>query len=296
MSRPALAPLPVILLLVFELGNCAQYSLLDLSDKNRRQWLDALHGNRDIAEFLQQQRGFARTEIAGDLFAPNWGAWNGVETNGGKAASVTVNVLDTEFFGQNGHRMWGVAYTVANKPDPNYGDDVFTGRSGLKVYHRRDTFPRAWSVHELVRVADRGENNVKIGAEFDAYRNRKATIVGTAPAIEGCDGAADKVELVEHLSDRITIRADLECTGVAVLSDVWFPGWRARVDHKLTDVLEVNGAMRGVVVLKGQHMITMRYRPVSVYLGAGLSLLGILAGVAVGVLLREHDRPGPAGS
>ena len=58
-----------------------------------------------------------RAEVAQDAFAPNWGAWNGVEMNGDKVASV----LDPEFFG-------------------------LTGASGMKVY-RRDAFPRAWAVH-----------------------------------------------------------------------------------------------------------------------------------------------------
>jgi hypothetical protein len=111
--RPAMTPVPLLLLLVFELGNCGQYNLLDRSDKERRQWLDSLHGNRDIADFLRTQPGHPRVDIADDLFAPNWGQWNAVETNGGKGASVTFNVLESEYFGQNGHRMWGVTHTVA---------------------------------------------------------------------------------------------------------------------------------------------------------------------------------------
>ena len=276
LMRPAITPLPLVLLLVFELGNCAQYSLADTSDRNQMQWLDKLRGNRDIAEYLRQQPGFARTEIGEDLFAPNWGAWNGVEMNGGKLASATLNVMDSEFFGQNGHRMWGLAYLVSNKSDPNYPAEVFTGASGLKVYRRPDAFPRAWSVHEVVAVKSRGESNIKIGADPEAFRHRRATIVGSAPSLENCDGAPDRVELAEHFADRLVIRADLGCKAMVVLSDTYFPGWRARLDHQLTEIHEVNGAMRGIVVPKGSHVITMRYRPVSVYLGAALTLLGVV--------------------
>jgi uncharacterized membrane protein YfhO len=38
--------------------------------------------------------------------------------------------------------------------------------------------------------------------------------------------------------------------------------------------------MRGVAAPRGSHTITMRYRPVSVYLGAALTLLGILGALA----------------
>ena len=46
-------------------------------------------------------------------------------------------------------------------------------------------------------------------------------------------------------------------------------------------IYEVNGAMRGMVVPKGAHTVTMRYRPVSVYLGGALTLLGILIALTV---------------
>jgi Bacterial membrane protein YfhO len=277
--RPAAAPIPLILLLIFELGNYGQISLLDLSDRNRMQWLDKLYGNRDLADYLRRQPGFPRTEIAGDLFAPNWGAWNNLEMRGGKLASVTYNVLDSDFFGLTAFRMWGVAYTVADKPDERYGPEVFTAASGLKLYRRPDAFPRAWAVHELVPVKSLEESNLHISSEPEAYR-RKATITAPAPKLESCSGE-DRVELIEHFADRLTIRADLACTGMVVLSDAFYPGWRARLDHRLTPIHEVNGAMRGVIVPQGSHTITMRYRPMTVYLGAALSLLGILGALAL---------------
>ena len=78
--------------------------------------------------------------------------------HGGMGASVTINVVNSEFFSLMGRRMYGVAYTIAREPPPDAGDVVFTGASGMKVY-RRDAFPRAWAVHELVRVPNAGEGN-----------------------------------------------------------------------------------------------------------------------------------------
>jgi uncharacterized membrane protein YfhO len=68
---------------------------------------------------------------------------------------------------------------------------------------------------------------------------------------------------------------------MVVVSDTFYPGWRARVDRQPAEIFEVNGAMRGVLVPKGTHTVTMRYRPLSVYLGAALSLLGVLGALAL---------------
>jgi uncharacterized membrane protein YfhO len=63
---------------------------------------------------------------------------------------------------------------------------------------------------------------------------------------------------------------------MVVLSDAFYPGWRAWVDRQPVSLFEVDGAMRGVLVPRGSHVITMRYRPVSVIAGAALSICGVL--------------------
>ena len=90
-----------------------------------------------------------------------------------------------------------------------------------------------------------------------------------------------EAEIKELLPDPLVIRARLACTAMIVLSDPYFPGWRARLDHRPAALYEVNGAMRGVVTPAGVHTITMRYRPVSVYMGAALTVAGVLMATAL---------------
>ena len=267
----------LVLLLLLELGNTGQYDFADRADRNQMQWLDKIHANADIGEYLHKQPGFQRAEIAADAFKANWGAYHGVEMHGGQTASVTTNVLESESFALNGRRMWGVAYTIAKDPQPDAGNEVFSGASGMKVF-RRDAFPRAWAVHELVRVPNITEGNILVGQDPESFRH-KAHMMEQPPPVETC-AAPDTVKLVEHGADRLVINAEMACDGMVVLSDAFYPGWRARVDHRIAKIYEVNGAMRGVAVPRGRHTVTMRYRPVSVYLGAALSLLGILGALS----------------
>ena len=277
----------LVLLLLLELGNTGQYNLADRSDRDQMQWLDKIKGNGDIAEYLRKQPGFQRAEVAQGAFAPNWGVLHGVEMHGGMGASVPVNVLESEFFGLTGRRMYGVAYTIAATPQPDAGDEVFAGASGMKVY-RRDAFPRAWAVHELVRVPNIAEGNILVNQDPGSFR-RKAHMEGPPPHVEPC-AAADTVQLIEHAPDRLAIRAEMACDGMVVLSDAFYPGWRARVDHRPAEIHQVDGAMRGVAVPRGTHTVTMRYRPVSVYLGAALTLVGILGALGLGCYGWRPDR------
>jgi hypothetical protein len=253
-ARPATAPALLILLLLFELGNYSQIQLARRDDAGQMTWLTQLKANSDIAEYLRKQPGFPRADVASDAFAPNWGAWHNVEMFGGSSAGVTINVLDSDYFSEGGRKLWGVAYTIAAAPPRTGAQEVFAGASGMKVY-RRDARPRAWAVHAT-----------------------------SCPS-------PDHVELIEHAADRLAIRADLACDGTVVLSDTFYPGWRARVDHQAARVSQVNGAMRGVDVPRGAHVITMRYRPWSVILGAIATLLGSILTFAIVALGRNEPRP-----
>jgi hypothetical protein len=197
-------------------------------------------------------------------------------------ASVTNNVPDSEYFSLTGRRLWGVAYTISAKPVPDAGPEVFAGRSGMRVYQRPDAFPRAWAVHELVRVPDRDAGSRLMVRDLASFHN-KAYVLQEAPAVETC-GAPDRVELVEHRADRLAIRADMACAGMVVVSDTFYPGWRAQVDGQPAAIFEVNGAMRGVWTPRGAHVVTMRYRPASVYAGAAMTLLGIAGALLLGVI------------
>jgi hypothetical protein len=252
-------------------------------------WLDRLHANSDVAQFLRRQPGFQRAEVPDDAFAPNWGAWHDVEMHGGSLASITNNVWDSEYFSITGRKLWGVAYTIAPKPVPDAGPEVFAGRDGMKVYQRPDAFPRAWSVHGMVQVADNDTGKGLVLGDLASFRH-KAYIVGKAPRVETC-GAPDRVDLVEHRPGQVTIRAEMACPGVVVLSDTFYPGWQARVDRQSAAIFPVNGAMRGVWAPRGAHMVTFEYRPLSVFAGAAITLLAVLLAAFVYIRSARVDPP-----
>ena len=68
----------------------------------------------------------------------------------------------------------------------------------------------------------------------------------------------------------------MACRGMVILSDTYFPGWRATIDGQPTAILEPFGALRGIVAEKGDHHIEFVYRPFSAVAGISLSALGVL--------------------
>jgi Bacterial membrane protein YfhO len=72
--------------------------------------------------------------------------------------------------------------------------------------------------------------------------------------------------------------------GLLVLSEIWYPAWKAMIDGQSTDILRVNYSLRGVLVPSGKHTITLRYDSDAFRAGAWISL-ATLAFTTLGIAL-----------
>jgi hypothetical protein len=89
----------------------------------------------------------------------------------------------------------------------------------------------------------------------------------------------NRAEVREWSPNRILVHAD--GPGLLVLSEVAYPGWKARVNGTLTPIETVEGILRGVQVAEGPHQVVFEFRPCSLYFGAALSALGLAALFAI---------------
>jgi hypothetical protein len=99
--------------------------------------------------------------------------------------------------------------------------------------------------------------------------------------------------MVESLTDSgnaVTIRASSPHDGWLILSDTFYPGWRAMIDGMPVEIQIANGAFRAVRFPAGDHTIEFRYEPCSVPLGLIVSLASLVIIVAGLIVLRLRDR------
>jgi uncharacterized membrane protein YfhO len=70
--------------------------------------------------------------------------------------------------------------------------------------------------------------------------------------------------------------------GYLVRAYTYYPGWRATVDGRPTEILRANYAFMALPLGPGEHRVELRYRPVSLTFGAVVSGLSLL--VVIGVV------------
>ncbi len=278
----------LILLMLLELGNNSGYSFVHREDEERRSYLNKIRSNVDIADFLHHQPETFRIETQTDSIPLNWAEYNNLDVLTAMVPSVTTNLMSLEWQTWQTRYLFGVRYTVSDKPPFGDSKEVFTGTSGIKVFENPGAFPRAWAVHGIIPIKNPTGGPPIVNERLHDL-HRQAFSMEKIPALPVCN-AADNVSIQRYAPAQLTIQAGMACDGMVVLSDTYFPGWYANVDGKPAPIYQVNGAMRGVLVPQGMHTLSMVYRPRSVYLGAALTLLGLLGAVAIVLVGPKHRR------
>lgn len=91
---------------------------------------------------------------------------------------------------------------------------------------------------------------------------------------------AEKALIKEYRANRVVIGAEAQKDGLLVLTDVYWPGWKAYVNGGEAEIMPVEDIARGVYIKKGRNEVMFSYMPESVKKGlmlAGASSVIMLA-------------------
>jgi hypothetical protein len=269
-----------------ELHYVSQTWLPSLADPHRASLWKQLRLADDLAQALRREPGLVRGDVDDREFPANFGQWHGIDTVGGAGAGVTSNIFGARQYTDRTNDLLAVTHFIGREASRKDQQEVFRGSGGLRLFRNPSAFPRTWTVHEVALAATPVEAQRMLRDPGIDLR-RRAPVGAPLPALEACAG--DEARVVEYQPDRVAVTASLRCTGLVVLADTWFPGWRAEVDGRPAEILEVYGALRGVVAGAGTHRIEFRYRPASVSAGAAMTA-GALAGCVLLAFVEQRRR------
>jgi uncharacterized membrane protein YfhO len=114
---------------------------------------------------------------------------------------------------------------------------------------------------------------------------QKSTLANELPVPEQISIQADEAN-----PNQLEIHLSAKTPAWLVLSDVWYPGWRARVDGETVQLLRANYLFRALRVPAGEHQISLSYQPLSFWGGAALSLFSLLLAGFIFIRLRQSGK------
>jgi len=151
----------------------------------------------------------------------------------------------------------------------------------VRVYLMGDPFPRVWVVHDAEVISDEEETLARLSSdEFDLRRAALVAEPLDVPLAGAAQGSAARV--TAYAPNRFSIEVDANGEGLLILSEVYYPGWRASVDDTPVRLIRADGLLRGIPVPKGRHTVQVWYAPSSASLGLVISTLALVIVIGVG--------------
>jgi hypothetical protein len=179
----------------------------------------------------------------------------------------------------------------------------------VKLYRNRNPLPRAWLVRDH-RVLD--EKSILASLSGKEFNPRKEVLLEEEPgegdrsgsplqkkplsinpqsAIRNPKSFGGLPEFISESNNRLQLLVEAKEDSFLVLSDTYYPGWKAYVDGKEERIYRANYAFRAIPIRAGAHKVEFTYKPLSFKLGAVITLLGILGCVGIAFVKKRRGVP-----
>ncbi len=277
--RAALWSVLALALIFFDLFSLGAYIDLGLGDPT------AAYRRDDVISELQSDSGIfrvdSRTDVQG-IWLPDTALLYGLyDVNGDNPLLLSDWDHYWESLGGRGSRAYdllNIKYVLARRStplDPKF-QRVFDGAGGITVYENRNALPHAWVVYASYLAPNRVRALDQLfSPQFDP---RGIVVVEGMEARELADSGvvSDEAQILGYGPNEIDLAAAAKQDGYLVLSEVYFPGWRAFVDEHELPVVRADYLFRAVQLPRGAHKIRFVYDPLSFKIGVVLSALTLL--------------------
>ncbi|MFH1825347.1 MAG: YfhO family protein [Candidatus Firestonebacteria bacterium] len=256
----------------------------------------------EIVDVLKKDNSLYRVYPLGDLYMKNWFITEEIQSIGGyhglplkiytdftsKAGLNNINVLN----------LLNVKYLLSNQ-EINHPNFKLIFDKNVKIYENLLCWPRAYLVNNRTVIKNKESIYKTINApdfnplssvileeeipyQLDKSVNKPAEV---NPALFGA-----RVKVVNYIPNKVDIEVNTDNNSMLVLSEVFYPEWKASLDGQETKIYPAYGLFRAIYVEKGKHNITFFYKPTSFIIGVIITIMAVIIALSIMVLEIKRKR------
>ncbi len=158
-----------------------------------------------------------------------------------------------------------------------------------RVLQNREAFPRAWIVHSAQRVGPGEALQALASGRVDPART--ALVEQPLPTLgDTFPNSVDTATVIDYSAEHVRLTTSTEAPGLLVLSEVYYPAWKAYVDSRPAPLYPADHILRAVPVPQGRHVVELRYESSSLRAGIAISLGSYVALIMLALLVSRDRR------
>ncbi|MGH7245617.1 MAG: YfhO family protein, partial [Candidatus Levyibacteriota bacterium] len=104
----------------------------------------------------------------------------------------------------------------------------------------------------------------------------QSIVVEQNPGFTSNHSFSGEAKILSYEANRIRVQTRSQSNSILVLTDSFYPGWKAFIDGKEVSIIRTDFAFRGVSVPKGNHIVQFQYMPRSFVLGIYIAVVGVM--------------------
>lgn len=263
----------------------------------------------DVVSFLREDQSEFRIEDAAGAWQPDAALVHGLYDIDGIFNPLALAPYQAYRWaiGERGgtlYNLLGTKYVLVDKgkvPGDERLVPVYTVNPEIDVYLNTAALPRALFVSQAQVVEDHEAAWQAIHAsEFEPTKQvvleqRQIEGQGTQVVENAARESVGRITFNTYGLNEAELMVEASRAGWLVLSDVYYPGWRATVNDQPTDVLRANYTFRAVWLPVGEHTVRMSFSPLAWRVGLALSLVtwSTLSAWAVVTLIKRQSQYHP---
>lgn len=173
--------------------------------------------------------------------------------------------------------LLGVKYIIFDDCKPHSLDAAILVHQEmcLEIHKNKIAFDRAFVVHDYLEV-DSDEAVLREMGNVDLSKTavfNKENYAAPNKTDNGAKFSVNEIVTIDsYKTNEVNVSVNMKSSGILILSDLFYPGWRVYVDKIDKEIINVNYLLRGVFLDVGQHKVRFSYEPATLKNGLLLSL------------------------
>ena len=307
----------------YAVGAIIVLCLVDMWQVNKRYLNDDMFVERSVRETPQQETATDRQimqdkapdyrvlNLASNTFNENETSYYHKSIGGYHAAKLRrYQEMIDQYIGKEMRNMQGAIVNAQGDMTRVAGDSIYPVLNMLNTKYiilplqggqtapllNPYAFGNAWFVDRISYV-DNANAEIdavgKIDLRHEAVADSKFKDALGEPAAHQSTAV---VTLKKYEPNELTYTVESQKGGIVVFSEIYYPGWTAKVDGADTPVGRVNYILRAINVKPGKHTVVLTFKPASVkntetaaYVAYLLLVLAIAAGVFFEMKRRKNE-------
>jgi hypothetical protein len=149
----------------------------------------------------------------------------------------------------------------------------------IQIYRVQGALPRAYVVGRDTVIAD--PERATAAALASDFPMERSVVLDRRPPGRIAPDVQGEVVAAHYGLDQVRLTIQADGPALLVLTDRWYPGWKATVRGHPAAVLRANGLFRAVAIPEGRSEVVFSFRPGSVRTGGWISLAGLVVWVSL---------------